>query len=147
MKLSRTSPGNWRTGLTRCDLHPWPNGPPPSLQVMVGTAYFGHALLAELLLPKLKASAPARIVWMSGALEAQAKLRWDDLGCAWKAAAMVAYVLDGVCNMCEAPASRRRHSFDETTWGAEGPAAAAVWRVQCCLSPFNQSVVSDCAFM
>lgn len=49
---------------------------------MVGCAYFGHALLVELLLPKLKASAPARIVWMSGALEAQAKLDWDDLGCA-----------------------------------------------------------------
>ena len=48
----------------------------------MGTAYFGHALLAELLLPKLKASAPARIVWMSGALEAHANLRWDDLGCA-----------------------------------------------------------------
>ncbi|KAK9839250.1 hypothetical protein WJX81_004246 [Elliptochloris bilobata] len=49
-------------------------------ELMVGTAYFGHALLVELLLPKTKASAPARIVWMSGALEAQAKLRWDDLG-------------------------------------------------------------------
>ncbi len=56
---------------------PWRAG-----QVMVGSAYFGHALLVELLLPALRASAPARIVWMSGALEAQAKLDWDDLGCA-----------------------------------------------------------------
>ena len=47
---------------------------------MVGVAYFGHALLVELLLPKLKASAPARVVWMSGALESQANIRWDDLG-------------------------------------------------------------------
>ena len=62
----------------------------------MGTAYFGHALLAELLLPKLKASAPARIVWMSGALEAQANLRWDDLGCAWGAAAAGSRVLYGV---------------------------------------------------
>jgi hypothetical protein len=51
-------------------------------QVMVGSAYFGHALLVELLLSKLRASAPARVVWMSGALEAQAKLDWGDLGCA-----------------------------------------------------------------
>lgn len=49
-------------------------------QLMVGVAYFGHALLVELLLPKLKASAPARVVWMSGALESQANIRWDDLG-------------------------------------------------------------------
>ena len=51
-------------------------------QLMVGVAYFGHALLLELLLPKLRASAPARVVWMSGALESQAAIRWDDLGCA-----------------------------------------------------------------
>ena len=68
---------------------------PCTLQVMVGTAYFGHALLAELLLPKLKASAPARIVWMSGALEAQANVRWDDLGCAWEAATA------GACVLCD----------------------------------------------
>ena len=49
---------------------------------MVGVAYFGHALLVELLLPVLRASAPARVVWMSGALESQASIRWDDLGCA-----------------------------------------------------------------
>ena len=59
----------------------------------MGTAYFGHALLAELLLPKLKASAPARIVWMSGALESQANVRWDDLGCAWDAAAAGACIV------------------------------------------------------
>ena len=65
--------GRWESAAHRAPL---------AHQVMVGSAYFGHALLVELLLPKLRTSAPARVVWMSGALEAQAKLDWGDLGCA-----------------------------------------------------------------
>ena len=49
-------------------------------QVTVGTAYFGHVLLIELLLPALKRGAPSRVVFVSGSLESSARLDWADLG-------------------------------------------------------------------
>lgn len=49
-------------------------------QVTVGTAYVGHVLLVELLLPLLKQSAPSRVVFVLGSSESSASLDWEDLG-------------------------------------------------------------------
>jgi hypothetical protein len=46
----------------------------------VGTGYVGHCLLTELLLEVLKASAPSRIVVVTGSAEKAAVLDWDDIG-------------------------------------------------------------------
>jgi len=50
------------------------------LQVTLGTNYFGPMLLTELLLPKMKESAPARIVSVgSPAEQFSGGVYWDDL--------------------------------------------------------------------
>lgn len=51
-----------------------------STQVTVGVGYIGHVLLTQLLLDKLKESAPARIVWVTASAKIKATLDWDDLG-------------------------------------------------------------------
>ncbi|CAL8469923.1 g9465 [Coccomyxa elongata] len=49
-------------------------------EVTVGVGYIGHVLLTQLLLDKLKESAPARIVWVTASAKIKATLDWDDLG-------------------------------------------------------------------
>lgn len=50
-------------------------------EYLMGVHYVGHALLTQLLLPKLKASAPARVVNLSSAAHFGARkgMHWDDL--------------------------------------------------------------------
>lgn len=43
------------------------------------TNILGHALLSELLIPRLKESAPSRIVMISGNTHRRATMHWDDL--------------------------------------------------------------------
>ncbi|MFK8001865.1 MAG: SDR family NAD(P)-dependent oxidoreductase [Polyangiales bacterium] len=43
------------------------------------TNILGHALLAELLIPRVKQSAPSRIVMISGNAHRRATMHWDDL--------------------------------------------------------------------
>ncbi|KAK9816695.1 hypothetical protein WJX72_003796 [[Myrmecia] bisecta] len=45
----------------------------------LGTHYFGHVLLTELLLHKLKDSQPSRLVWVTSAAEAYGEVDWNDL--------------------------------------------------------------------
>ena len=53
------------------------------LQVTLGTNYFGHLLLTELLMEKLKENAPARIVNQGSPIEQlSGGVYWDDLKCA-----------------------------------------------------------------
>lgn len=51
-------------------------------QIMIGVQHFSHFLLTMLLIDKLKASAPSRIVYTSSASEAtaQKEIPWDNLG-------------------------------------------------------------------
>lgn len=56
----------------------WEQG--SAAQVTVGVGYIGHFLLTQLLLDKLKDSAPARIVWVTASAKIKASLDWDDLG-------------------------------------------------------------------
>lgn len=55
---------------------------PRCLQITVGSGFVGHALLTDLLLDTLKTSAPARVVVVTGSLEGQGVVDWDDIGCA-----------------------------------------------------------------
>ena len=52
------------------------------LQIMIGVQHFSHFYLTMLLIDKLKASAPARIIYTSSASEAtaQKEIPWDNLG-------------------------------------------------------------------
>ena len=53
------------------------------LQVTLGTNYFGHLLLTELLMETLKESAPGRIVNQGSPIEQlSGGVYWDDLKCA-----------------------------------------------------------------
>lgn len=49
-------------------------------QVTVGVGYIGHFLLTQLLLPQLKESAPARVVWVTASAKIKASIDWDDIG-------------------------------------------------------------------
>jgi len=59
------------------DVQPW-----LVLQIMVGVQHFSHILLSMLLVDKLKASSPSRIIYTSSASEAtaQKEIPWDNLG-------------------------------------------------------------------
>jgi hypothetical protein len=58
--------------------HPSARGLLPP-QITLGINFFGHAYLTQLLLPALKASAPARLVWVSSTEESIAEPDWSDI--------------------------------------------------------------------
>ena len=49
------------------------------LQVTLGTNYFGPFFLTHLLMERLRASAPSRLVWVVSSLEVVGDIHWDDL--------------------------------------------------------------------
>ena len=49
------------------------------LQVTLGTNYFGPFFLTHLFMDRLRASAPARIVWVVSSLEVVGDITWNDL--------------------------------------------------------------------
>ncbi|KAL3154197.1 hypothetical protein ABBQ32_013708 [Trebouxia sp. C0010 RCD-2024] len=52
---------------------------PEGFEVTLGTNYFGPFFLTHLLMDRLRASAPARIVWVVSSLEVVGDITWDDL--------------------------------------------------------------------
>jgi len=48
-------------------------------ELLMGINYLGPFFLTKLLIDRLKASAPARIVWVSSAAESIGEINWDDL--------------------------------------------------------------------
>jgi retinol dehydrogenase-14 len=52
---------------------------PDGVELTWATNILGHALLTELLIPRLKESAPSRILMISGNAHRRARLSWDDL--------------------------------------------------------------------
>lgn len=48
-------------------------------EVTLATNYFGPFFLTHLLMDRLKASAPSRVVWVVSSLETVGDIKWEDL--------------------------------------------------------------------
>lgn len=53
--------------------------PHDCLQITLGTNFFGPLLLTQLLLPVLKTTPPARVVWVTSPEESMGETDWSDI--------------------------------------------------------------------